>query len=575
MRRVVLSLLILATISSTSFAASRAAAVRRSTPIGPRFVPGEILAIRRAGDALDARSNGELRARDGRVAALLARHGLSRWSALDRPSNGASSPWIRLASTRPDFDPVAAARELEQSGAVVAAAPNLRLRLFTTTPNDYYLGLDYQYWVNDPGDADIQLADAWDVERGDTATVIGIMDTGIDRTHPDLAAQIWRNWGEIPGNSIDDDGDGYVDDVNGWDFGNDDADPNPNPVFDEATGIDIGFHGTFVAALAAAATDNSEGIAGASWHSRLLPLKVADDAGNLTLAATTAAFRYAWTHHVSVLNMSLGTSDTTARAFFQAMVDSATDRGVMCVAAAGNDGTGDKTFPAACDRVLAVASTNPSNQRSSFSNFGPWVDVAAPGEAMWSAICQNYVVDDFSQIFYIYLWGWDGQDPYMGGDGTSFACPVASGVAALVRSRWPYLTPEQVIQHLIATGDAVAYDESIGPKLNALRAVSEGVLAAPIPRPTLTARASAWPNPFHASLSFGVVLPRAGGVRVALYDAAGRNVRTLVESSLAAGAHRMRWDGTVASGEVAPAGIYFAHVQGPGLDRTLRLVRLE
>ncbi len=561
MRRLVLFVLALVTLASSASAAPS------------RFQPGELLVIRRPDGALEPRPGGALRAREGRVASVLAQHGLGRWQPLEsrhvRP--GETSAWVKLVSDRPDFDPVAAAQALVGTGAVVAAAPNLKLQLLATLPNDTYLG--DEYWVVDPRNADIQLADAWDIERGDTSVTIGIMDTGVDRTHPDLAAQIWRNWGEIPGNGIDDDGDGYIDDVNGWDFGNDDNDPNPEPVFDAATGIDVGFHGTFVAALASAATDNSEGIAGAAWHCRIVPLKVANAAGDITLEATTAAFRYAWQHQVRVLNMSLGTSDTTARAFFQAMVDSANAQGVLCVAAAGNDGTSDPSFPAACDHVLSVAATDDANQRASFSNYGPTVDVAAPGASVFSAICQNYVVDDFSQVFYLYLWGWDGEHPYMFGDGTSFSCPIASGVSALVLSRWPSLTPDQVVRHLIDTGDAVAYDQPIGVKLNALRAVRDGGLA--VPEQARVATALAWPNPFRTFASIDFVLASAGDASVTLYDAAGRRVRTIVESPLPAGPNQARWDGRLAGGGDAPAGLYFAHIHGPGLDRTLRVIRVE
>jgi subtilisin family serine protease len=561
--RVLVAFIASAFFTPAAFAASAGAS---------RYVPGELLVIRKPGGALEARAGGEVRALDGRLAAVLSRHGIGRWQGLGATPGGAgeSSAWVKLVSTRADFDPVAAARELTATGTVVAAAPNLRLRLYPTIPNDVYFG--DQYWAADLHDSDVQLTTAWDIERGDTSVTIGVMDTGVDRGHPDLSDKIWRNWDEIPGNGIDDDGDGHIDDVNGWDFGNEDNDPDPEPFFDEVTGIDVAFHGTFCSALAAASSNNAEGIAGAAWNCRVVPLKVADSNSQITLAATTGAFRYAWMHHVSVLNMSLGTADTTSRAYFQALVDSATAGGVVCVAAAGNDSTSRPNYPASCTSVLSVGATDDLNHRAEFSNYGPTVDVAAPGYQIWSAINQNYVVDEFSQVFYIFLFGWDEVHPYMYGNGTSFSCPITAGVCGMVRSRYPQMTPLQVIQHVIDSGDDVAYDQPIGRKLNALRAVS-GTLSVPVADRIVSAKA--WPNPFRADASIGFTLPRAGETRVTLYDATGRWVRTLVLASLPAGPNQARWDGRLASGGAAATGLYFAHIEAPGFDRTLRIVRVE
>jgi len=571
MRRLVVTVIALAgiTLPTAGMARSAGTPLGRSSAPGRR-VEGELLVIGRGG-TLTTAADGGVHAKEARLATILSRHGLGRGHSLGNVRGNASSDWFELTSSRPDFDPVAAARELNASGTVVAAAANLLLSLYPTIPNDPLM--PYEYWVTDPGNADIQLAEAWDVAQGDTSVAIGVMDTGVDRTHPDLATQIWRNWGEIPGNGIDDDLDGYIDDVNGWDFGNHDNDPNPEAVFDEATGIDIGFHGTFVAGLASAATNNGVGIAGAGWRCRILPLKVADASGAITLGATTEAFRYAWNHHISVLNMSLGTADTTARPFFQALVDTARAAGVLCVASAGNDGLDEKTFPASCNGVLSVGATDDANQRASFSNYGTWVDVAAPGSTTYSTICQNYVVDDFSQIFYIYLFGWDGETPYMYGDGTSFSSPVVSGVCAMLRAQRSALTPDQITQVVIATGDPLVFDHPIGPKLNAFQALTAPALA--VPKSGTDPFAVVSPNPFHTSASIRFVLSESGAARVSVYDVRGRLVSTVLSGTLAPGEHEARWDGLLPSGEPAPAGVYFARIEAPGTRRTLRLARLD
>jgi hypothetical protein len=346
---------------------------------------------------------------------------------------------VRLSSTAPGFDAVAAAQALRATGRFRAVCPNYRLQPFATFPNDYYL--PDQWYVHDPAGGDVHLPEAWDFEKGGSTVTIGIMDTGVDIGHPDLATRIWTNPGEVPGNGVDDDGNGYIDDVNGWDFGNDDADPDPEPIIDEI-GLDIGFHGTFVAGIAAAAAGNAQGIAGASWNCLIVPLKVANAAGDITVEAVTPAFLYAADQHLSVLNMSLGSAPVRAfPSYFQALVDVADSAGVLCVAAAGNDGVDTPTYPAGCDRVLAVGAMDMGNVRAEFSNFGSWVDVAAPGASMWSTICRNYVIDDTSQLFYYVFFGWDGENPYMYGDGPrsrvrwSRACAPWCGITARAHPR--------------------------------------------------------------------------------------------------------------------------------------------
>jgi subtilisin family serine protease len=365
-----------------------------------------------------------------------------------------------------------------------------------------------------------------------------------------------------------------VDDVHGWDFGVGDADPNPQPTFDPS-GIDVGFHGTFCAGLAAAATDNVEGIAGAAWHCRLMPLKVSDPAGDISSSAVASAFAYAIDNGVSVLSMSFGSpGDPGVPEFFQALVDDATAAGIVCVAAAGNDGTNVPVYPAANDKVIAVAATNDARTRSSFSNWGTFVDVAAPGEHMWSSICRNYEVDEFSQLIYLFFFEWNGLDPYMYGDGTSFACPLTAGVCGLIRSRYPALTPAQVRDHLVATGDVVAFDEPIGPKVNAANAVQLAPVAVG-DAPTPLEFAAASPTPFATTTTLRFALAEPGPARLTLFDCTGRAVRTLIEQSLTAGPHEALWDGTEDSGAAAANGVYFARLDAGG--RTLRraLVRLR
>jgi len=181
---------------------------------------------------------------------------------------------------------------------------------------------------------------------------------------------------------------------------------------------------------------------------------------------------------------------------------------------------------------------------------------------MWSTICQNYTFTDLDQLFYIFLFGWDGANPYMYGDGTSFACPLAAGVCGLVRSRFPSLTPQLVIQHLIATGDAVAYDQPIGVKVNAFRAVTAGPTAVAVDaRAPALSLSGAAPNPMAAQGAIRFSLPSRERVHLSLYDVSGRKMRSLVDATLDAGPHSARWDGRNDAGARVAAGVYFARLE--------------
>lgn len=548
----------------------------RHTPRSLEFVPGEVVVISQQG-SIDAARGAPPVARDARVTSALKSLGLGRARRLGPTARMGTTrreeAWL-LKSDRPGFDPVVAARTLQATGDFLAATPNYKFGLFSTIPDDLYL--IYQWYVDDGSFADVRLPFAWDLELGNASTVIAIVDTGVDVTHPDLASQIWHNPGEIESNGIDDDGNGLIDDFEGWDFGVGDNEPMPEYTAD-ASGIDVGFHGTFCAGIAAATTNNADGIAGAGWNCRIMPLKVSHPVDGITSEAIAGAFLYAVDQGASVISMSFGgPGDPGVPEFFQALVDMATTSGVLCVAAAGNDDDSLPTYPAACDHVLAVAATDFDNARASFSNWGPWVDVAAPGSLMWSTICQNYTFSELDQLFYILLFNWDGVSPYMYGDGTSFACPLTAGVCALVRAHYPYLTPELVAQHIVATGDAVAFDQPIGVKLNAFSAVNGVPTAVTFDTSVPSvARVGAAPNPVLGSGSIRFALPAAGRASLVLYDAAGRRVRTLFHGNLPAGPHLAHWDGRSDGGARVAAAVYFARLESMGTVVSTKVVLMD
>ncbi len=241
-------------------------------------------------------------------------------------------------------------------------------------------------------DADIDAPEAWDISTGSPEVTIAVIDSGIAYDHPDLAPNIWTNPGEIAGNGIDDDGNGFVDDVHGWDFHMNDRDPM-DPI-DLNPGGNPG-HGTHVAGIIAGAGNNGSGITGVMWTAKLMALKAGGVDRSLPTTAIVKAIHYAVAHGARVINLSF-TGPDCSQALYDA-VSAADGAGVLFVAAAGNeeaDNDNIPSFPAnfsapsVCDgqqkaalgNVITVAATDQNDQLAIFSNFGSTtVHVAAPG----------------------------------------------------------------------------------------------------------------------------------------------------------------------------------------------------
>ncbi|HEU5311586.1 MAG TPA: S8 family peptidase, partial [Candidatus Eisenbacteria bacterium] len=229
-----------------------------------------------------------------------------------------------------------------------------------------------------PG-ADIDAIPAWDAQTGFHDIVVAVIDTGVDHAHPDLAANIWTNPGEIPGNQIDDDGNGYIDDVHGYDFYNEDGDPT-----------DDNGHGTHVAGTIGAVGNNGVGTTGVAWNVRIMALKFIGSGGSGATDDAVQAVEYAIDMGAHVMNNSWGGGAHSS--LLELAVQQANAAGIPFVAAAGNSGVSLEQFahyPASLDvpNVIAVASTTSQDVLSSFSNFGGTsVDLAAPGSSIWSTL---------------------------------------------------------------------------------------------------------------------------------------------------------------------------------------------
>ena len=296
----------------------------------------------------------------------------------------------------------------------------------------------------------IDMPGAWGIEKGDPEVIVAVVDTGFDYTHEDLASQTWINSGEIPNNGIDDDKNGYIDDVNGWDFSEpSNSDGNGGSQNGDNDPIDESGHGTHVAGIIGAAVDNDVGIAGIAWNCTLMPIRGAGVEG-VRDDRSSAAIIYAVDNGARVINMSWGGRE---RSFvLRDAVDYAYARGVLMVAASGNESEGASIFPAGYRKVISVAATEQHKQKFYQSNFGASIDIGAPGNVILSTHINNR---------------------YRPLSGTSMATAHVSGVAALVISKRPSLTHREVRQILLSAVDPITESpELVGAgNLNAARAL--------------------------------------------------------------------------------------------------------
>jgi len=308
-----------------------------------------------------------------------------------------------------------------------------------------------------PG-ADIGAHQAWDVNTGSPDVVVAVIDTGIDYNHPDLNPNIWINSGEIPGNGVDDDGNGYVDDVHGYDFINKDGDP-----------MDDHGHGTHVTGTIAAKGNNTLGVVGVAWQSRVMALKFLDARGRGSIADAIDAIQYA-----TKMGARLSNNSWSGGARSVALIDAITaadEAGVLFVAAAGNNRRNSDLFseyPSSYNlgNIISVAATDHNDNRAIFSNYGlKSVDLGAPGEKILSTMTARGTLCC------------PGSDGYGELRGTSMATPHVSGAAALLFSAFPNMNHRQVKNRILETVDPVAALQGItvtGGRLNIANALDGG-----------------------------------------------------------------------------------------------------
>ncbi len=300
----------------------------------------------------------------------------------------------------------------------------------------------------------INAAEGWNATTGTGQTIVAVIDTGVDYSHPDLAANIWTNIREVAGNGRDDDGNGFVDDIRGYDFGDNDADP-----------MDENGHGTHVAGIVGATGNNGVGVTGVSQHTRIMPLRFMAADGSGYTSDAVRAIDYAIRNGAKILNNSWGGS--AADPTLAAAIERARAAGVIVVIAAGNEQVDNDTTPSypatyarQSNNTVVVASTSSSDQLSWFSNYGRSVTIAAPGESILSTARGG---------------------GYITKSGTSMAAPVISGALALLWDLHPTWSYTQILDKLrtsVDTSGELTGKVSTGGRVNLAKLLS---VSTPVP----------------------------------------------------------------------------------------------
>jgi len=410
----------------------------------PPYVPGEVLVKFKKGTSASQK------------------RGLHAGAVADLVSEIREIGVDRVRSVRGESTEVLLQR-YRNSPLVEYAEPNFQVHTFAI-PNDPRFselwGLHNTGQSGGTVDADIDGPEAWDRQTGSQQVIVADVDTGLHATHADLAANIWTNPGEIPNNHIDDDGNGYVDDYQGWDFiGN-------QPLLFDTNG-----HGTHTAGIMGAVGNNSIGVVGVSWRVKIMSVRFLDGNGTGDVADGAQAIVYAASMGARIANNSWGCGPAV-NCYSQVLEDAITyanTRGMLVVAAAGNyqnDNDLAPVYPCNSEQpnVICVAATDRNDQKASFSNWGAnSVDLSAPGVDILSTVPPPQGCSLGSTIC--------DSSGYRLLSGTSMAAPHVSGAAALLLSQFPSLTVLELKALLLGSVDRVGGNTVTGGRLNVNRAI--------------------------------------------------------------------------------------------------------
>ncbi len=344
-------------------------------------------------------------------------------------------------------DPSYISKKLSKLPGIAWAEPEM-IHELAFVPNDPSYSQQYAL-------TNVQAEAAWDITKGSAEIIIAINDTGVDWDHPDLAANIWINEAEANGTSgVDDDNNGFIDDIRGWDFGGLSGIQDNDPKEDKPD------HGTHVAGIAAAVTNNGTGVAGIGFNCKIMPVKtsqdnIRNDQGVALISHGYKGILYAVDSGADIINCSWGGYGFQQAA--QEVIDYAVANGVLVVGAAGNEGRREAIYPGKYEGALSVGYSNQSDRRDGSSNYGESVDLFAPGARIFNT--------------------WQ-DDTYVTLYGSSMAAPLVSGIAGLVKSIFPTYTPLQIAEQVRVNADNIdAQNPGFGlllgsGRVNAFNAVS-------------------------------------------------------------------------------------------------------
>ena len=486
--------------------------------------------------------------------------------------------------------------------ALVETAEPIGINYVDFTPNDTYFSpgqaFGYQWDMEQASDQDVDASCAWNINKGSTSVVVGDCDTGFRYYHKDLGGATWTGGpsatgttGNIwintldPVDGLDNDGNGFVDDHIGWDFvtgvtgcaaGEDCSTQDNDPA-------DFNGHGTHTAGTIAAISNNARGVAGMAGGdaggttggigngSKIMCLRIGWQAtsgsGFVRMAFAAQAFNYAaavnnnpsQTAKVCALNCSWGSSSLSA---LQTALQNAVSAGILIAKSAGNSNnqTADFLNAKTSDTTMSVAATDSLDKKASFSSFGTWVDVSAPGVD----IISTYHVNT------------DPVNDYVAkSSGTSMSARHVAGFAGLIKSCTPGWTRSQVSSQIKSTTDNIdalqqrRHRGKMGTgRINACRALGGAPMAASVGVEPIVENAAIGkatlanaPNPFNATTSISYYVPQDAQVSLEVYNIRGQKVKTLVNDFNTTGNHTVIWDGTNINGDQVSSGVYFYNLK--------------